>query len=268
MMVRKVLVVLAVIGVVGALGIGIAAADGTLALHNNTAGVGTDCPDTINSYWHFVVTPNNGSLEFDEIRLNIDGVGVVAFSGSDIIPNGSQLDNVFIQVPSGSSLDDLLLTDSEADIIGDVQASSNFNLSHVCDGTGAEFGELSVNKAVVDPSPGQNVIPATFHVEIECTDNGSVTKSASFDLVPGAAPGGGPAQTVTEIPAGSTCVVTEDAQPGGVGVTYSSNNILVEEGDQESVTVTNTYPEVSPNEDGVSPAPAAEAVQVTPAFTG
>jgi len=259
-MYRKLLVFLAVVGLVGALGIGTAAADDTLPLHNNTASVGTDCPDTINDYWHFVVTPNNGSLSFDEIRLNIDGLGVVAFSGSDIIPNGSQTDNVFIQVPSGSEIDDLLLADSEADIIGDVPENSNFNLSHVCDGTGEDFGELSVNKVVVDPSPGQNVIPATFHVNVECTDNGSPTKSASLDLVPG-----GAAQTVTEIPAGSTCVVTEDPVPSGVvDVAYSSNNILVEEGDQGSVTVTNTYLAVNP---GATPG-AAEAVAVTPSFTG
>jgi hypothetical protein len=209
-----------------------------------------------------VIGPNDGSLEFDEIRLNIDGLGVVSFSGSDIIPNGSQLDNVFIQVPDGATLDDLLLTDSEADVIGDVQPQSKFNLSHVCDGTGEEFGELSVNKVVVDPSPGQNVIPATFHVNVECTDNGSSTKSASLDLVPG-----GPAQTVTQIPAGSTCVVTEDPVPTGVvDVNYSSNNILVEEGDQDAVTVTNTYLEVAPSNETVTP--AAEAVQVTPSFTG
>ena len=90
-MLRKVLLVLAVVGLVGALGVGTAAADATLPLHNNTAEVGEDCPDTVNSYWHFVVTPNGAGLEFDEIRLNIDGLGVVSFSGSDIIPNGSQL---------------------------------------------------------------------------------------------------------------------------------------------------------------------------------
>ena len=260
-MLRKVLVVLAAVGLIGALGVGTAAADDTLPLHNNSASVGTDCPDSINDYWHFVVTPNNGTLEFDEIRLNIDGLGVVSFSGSDIIPNGSQLDNVFIQVPDGSSIDDLVLDDSEADIIGDVQPQSLFNLSHVCDGTGEDFGELSVNKVVVDPSPGQNTIPATFHVDVECTDNGSTTKSASLDLVPG-----GPAQTVTEIPAGSTCVVTEDPVPSPAVVTYSDNNILIEEGDQDAVTVTNTYPEVNPSNTGVTP--AAEAIQVTPTFTG
>jgi len=254
-MYRKFLVFLAVVGLVGALGIGTAVADDTLPLHNNTAEVGTDCPDTIHNFWHFVVTPNNGSLEFDEIRLNIDGLGVVSFSGSDIIPNGSQLDNVFIQVPDGSSLDDLLLTDSEADILGDVQPQSLFNLSHVCVGTGEEFGELSVNKVVDDPSPGQNVIPATFHVNVVCTDNGTETKSASLDLVPG-----GAAQTVTEIPAGSTCVVTEDPVPSGViDVTYSTNNILIEEGDKDTVTVTNLYDEVTP---------AAQAVALQPAFTG
>ena len=267
-MYKKFFVFLAVVGLVGALGVGTAAADSTLPLHNNTASVGTDCPDTVNSYWHFVVTPNNGSLSFDEIRLNIDGLGVVAFSGSDIIPNGSQTDNVFVQVPSGSELDDLLLANSEADIIGTVPQNSNFNLSHVCDGTGEGFGELSVNKAVADPSPGLNTIPGTFHVDVVCTDNASTTAEGHFDLVPGAAPAGGPAQTVTDIPEGSTCVVTESPVPSPAVVSYSSNNIVVEEGDQVSVTVTNTYPEVNPSTTNTDPTPAAEAIQVTPSFTG
>jgi hypothetical protein len=135
MMLRKVLVVLVAVGVVGALGVGIAAADATTPLHNNTADVETDCPDTVHSFWHFVVTPNDGSLKFDEIRLNIQGLGVVSFSGSEIIPNGNQLDNVFIQVPDGASVDDLLLANSEADIIGSVPEGSQFVLSHVCVGT-------------------------------------------------------------------------------------------------------------------------------------
>jgi hypothetical protein len=173
---------------------------------------------------------------------------------------------VFVQVPSGSELDDLLLDDSEADIIGTVPQNSNFNLSHVCDGTGEGFGELSVNKAVDDPSPGLNTIPGTFHVDVVCTDNASTTAEGHFELVPGAAPDGGPAQTVTDIPEGSTCVVTESPVPSPAVVSYSSNNIVVAEGDQVSVTVTNTYPEVNPSNETVTP--AAEAIQVTPSFTG
>ena len=139
-----------------------------------------------------------------------------------------------------------------------------------CDGTGEGFGELSVNKAVADPSPGLNTIPATFHVDVVCTDNASTTAEGHFDLVPGAAPAGGPAQTVTDIPEGSTCVVTESPVPSPAVVSYSSNNIVVQEGDQVSVTVTNTYPEVGPSTGDNTPPPnsAAEAVQVTPTFTG
>jgi len=137
-------------------------------------------------------------------------------------------------------------------------------------GTGEGFGELSVNKAVADPSPGLNTIPATFHVDVVCTDNASTTAEGHFDLVPGAAPAGGPAQTVTDIPEGSTCVVTESPVPSPAVVSYSSNNIVVQEGDQVSVTVTNTYPEVGPSTGDNTPPPnsAAEAVQVTPTFTG
>jgi hypothetical protein len=47
------------------------------------------------------------------------------------------LDNVFIQVPAGFSLDDLQLTGSSAQVSGPVDENTKFNLSHVCKGTPA-----------------------------------------------------------------------------------------------------------------------------------
>ena len=43
--------------------------DSSIALHNNTAAAGTDCPAGGAAYWHFVLAPNNGSASFTSITL-------------------------------------------------------------------------------------------------------------------------------------------------------------------------------------------------------
>ncbi|MCD9625191.1 LPXTG cell wall anchor domain-containing protein [Rhabdothermincola salaria] len=104
-----------------------------IPLHNDTAGAESDCPGTVEDYWHFVFTPNNDSAAFDTITLNLDGT-VMAFSGAQIIPNGSQQDNVFVAVPDGYALGDLVASGSSATYTG--EAPNMFVLSHVCVGTG------------------------------------------------------------------------------------------------------------------------------------
>ena len=104
----------------------------SIALHNNTAETSTDCPAGGAAYWHFVFAPNDGSSSFVTITLNLTSE-TVTFSGADIIPNGAQTDNVFVAVPAGHTLTDLLTTGSSATYTGDTPKL--FNLSHVCDGT-------------------------------------------------------------------------------------------------------------------------------------
>ena len=101
------------------------------------------------------MTPNNGSLAFVPITLNL-GSTTPTFSGGDIIPNGSQTDNVFVKVPSGSSLDDLQLNGSSAEVSGPVDDNTKFNLSHVCDGNGPGPS--------VTPVPGPTVAPEAVTV--------------------------------------------------------------------------------------------------------
>ena len=232
----------------------------TVDLHNNTAEAGTDCPDTVNDYWHFVLTPNDGSLAFVTITLNLDGTTKTFPTDGPIIPNGSQQDNVFVQVPTGFSLDDLETSGSSAEVSGPVDSNTKFNLSHVCDGAS---GGLSVNKVVV--ANGNSGLPTVFDVHVECTLNGSSTKSVTLHLA-----ANGAAQDVTGIQAGSTCVLSEDTT--GLSpvptVSFSANNVLIEDGDADTATVTNTY---APPETPVTPGPqveAATAVATTPAFTG
>src|SRR3954471_5461232 len=72
----------------------------SVPLHNDTAETGTDCPPGGAAYWHFVFAPNNGSAAFAAITLDL-GSETVTFSGAEIVPNGSQTDNVFVAVPAG-----------------------------------------------------------------------------------------------------------------------------------------------------------------------
>ncbi|MGB1823209.1 MAG: hypothetical protein ACPHO9_01380, partial [Ilumatobacteraceae bacterium] len=78
------------------------AASGSVALHNDTAQVESDCPDSTGDWWHFVTTPNNGSHAFESITLNVAG-STFTVSGGGIVTNGGQMDNVFVAVPDGHS---------------------------------------------------------------------------------------------------------------------------------------------------------------------
>jgi LPXTG-motif cell wall-anchored protein len=107
------------------------ATDSSIDLHNNTADAGIDCPAGGAAYWHFVFAPNNGSASFVTITLNLTSETVV-FSGAQIMPNGSQTDNVFVAVPAGHLLTDLVTSGSSATYTG--TTPTKFNLSHVCVG--------------------------------------------------------------------------------------------------------------------------------------
>jgi len=114
-------------------------------LHNNTpSDIDGDCPpeheETGLGYWHFVIVPNNGTLKFKKIILNLAGT---LFTFHPPLPdpnypkfilNGIQLDNVYVPVPSGYTLASLLQIGSyaewEATAVG--ATPKNFILSHLC----------------------------------------------------------------------------------------------------------------------------------------
>src|SRR5262245_59656995 len=82
-----------------------------IPLNNSTADPGTDCPDDGKTYWHFVISPNNNHSKFVTFHLNLgDGIHDI----STFVPNGSQLDNVFVEVPAGYTLTSLVKTGSPA----------------------------------------------------------------------------------------------------------------------------------------------------------
>ena len=132
----------------------------TIALHNNTAATETDCPAGGAAYWHFVFAPNDGSAAFVTITLNL-GSETVAFSGSQIVSNGTQTDNVFVAVPAGHSLTDLVTAGSSATYTG--ATPKNFNLSHVCEGTvpPPTTTTTAAPTTTTTAAPGTSVSPAT-----------------------------------------------------------------------------------------------------------
>jgi LPXTG-motif cell wall-anchored protein len=107
---------------------------GAIALNNNQATAQEDCPDDGFAYWHFILAPNNGTYAITSISLDL-GTETLTFSGSAIVPNGGQTDNVFVAVPAGHTLTDIVLGDSSYALYsGGTSAPSNFTLSHTCEG--------------------------------------------------------------------------------------------------------------------------------------
>jgi Domain of unknown function (DUF5979) len=219
----KLVGLLASLALVGVL-VGVVAVAGSavtttnLPLHNNTADPELeDCPDTVHDYWHFVVTPNSGAIVFERITLNL-GTETKEFVGSQLIQNANQLDNVFVEVPAGFVVTDLVTSGSSADVSGGVTEQSLFNLGSVCVGTG--FGSLAVTKVVAHQ--GANSVPSAFSATVECKIGATVTKTEALALA-----SNGAAKTVSGIPAGSTCTVTETGVSPPVLISYSPISVVV-----------------------------------------
>lgn len=148
---RRSLFAAALIAITGTLAISANAAhaDSTLPLGNPgatvedfTTGTG-ECSglDASLNYWHFVVVPNSGAGSFLSITLvlnNGSGNTSFTFTGAQLVPNGSQTDNVFVAVPAGYQLDDIV--SGTAIISG---TGTKFNLSHTCT---AGFTPLTASK--------------------------------------------------------------------------------------------------------------------------
>ncbi len=106
----------------------------TLPLHNDRAEVGTDCPSQPGAYWHFVISPNNNQSAFIVFHLNLGDENT--YDAPVFILNGTQWDNVFVQVPSGKKLESLVKAGSTADIVWSNKGPqpASFQLSHTCPG--------------------------------------------------------------------------------------------------------------------------------------
>ena len=126
----------------------------SIALHNNTAGSGEDCPSDGKAYWHFVLAPNNGSSAFVSIHLELGDTSQTFTGFPPIVKNGNQTDNVFVPVPAGSSLDDLETSGSFAVYSG--ATPTQFNLSHVCEGDTPPTTPTTVSNPPTTPTTVSN----------------------------------------------------------------------------------------------------------------
>ena len=152
-------------------------ADGNILLHNSTADATTDCPDTVNAYWHFVLAPNDGSFAFVTLHLNIGG-SVMDFSGSAIIKNGTQSDNIFIEVPSGHTLSELSTTNSSADFSG-TGTPNEFNLSSVCTGSATATATSTATATATNTSVPTNTPTVTDTPIGEVVESPTPTSTAT-----------------------------------------------------------------------------------------
>jgi hypothetical protein len=226
-----------------------------IELNNATADVGTDCPADGQTYWHFVISPNNNHSAFVTFHLNL-GDGIHDFS--TWVPNGIQNDNVFLLVPDGYSLTSLVKAGSSADISWDgvgVQPSK-FQLSHLCPGTAAT-GSLSVAK-IVSPADHDGY---PFTVEVTClVDGNEIAVAGSPFTFTSAADS---PHTFTGITAGAVCTVEETGTGGAdqVLITYQGggDNVTVVQDSTVSVTVTNVF-----NEEGTGSLQVSKTVFGTP----
>ena len=190
-----------------------------VSLHNATADVGTDCPDETNDYWHFIIAPNNGTYHFVTIHLVVDGTGYDFSAWSSILKNGSQEDNVFVQVPAGKTLADIELVGSYATMTPDTPAPTNFTLSHLCDGS------------TVDTTDGGTTIPETTSPDTTSPDTTVPDTTVPDTTVPDTT---SPATTVPDTTSpdtggegNSTTPTTDAGSGGGLPGTGSDNSSLV-----------------------------------------
>jgi hypothetical protein len=160
---------LALMLALGITGVALAAENLNIPLNNATAPEGTDCPATGGPSWHFVISPNNGHSYFITFHLNLGDA--TTYDTSIFVKNGDQLDNVFVEVPSGKTLTSLIKAGSSADIWWDGAnpEPAKFQLSHVCGGSQPPAQDLTVSKTA-NPS-----YTRTFGWKIE--------KSADFDQI-------------------------------------------------------------------------------------
>ena len=164
-------------GQIGSISIGPAPVD----LHNDEAETKNDCPSD-DAWWHFVLAPNNGQYAFTSMNLNIGGSATL-ISGADIVANGGQTDNVFVAVPEGASLDDLIAAGSSA-MVDPYSPKVKFVLSHVCEGDEVIVEEpvaeeeviedevtVAEETAVEDEAPGDDEITEEESAEEDAADD-------------------------------------------------------------------------------------------------
>jgi hypothetical protein len=118
-----------------------------VALHNDRASSGTDCPDN-GAWWHFVLAPNSGAHTIDAMHLMVSG-SAFTINAAEIVLNHGQTDNVFVAVPDGHSVEGLSSAGSSATVTGPA-GRVRFVLSHVCGQNTQDVDDGSDNETIND----------------------------------------------------------------------------------------------------------------------
>jgi hypothetical protein len=125
--------------------VALAAPAGSVAADNHTQQVplhnidaptesGSNCPNAVDDFWHFIATPGAANFVFESITIVAgDPPTEYTFTGADIIVNNGT-NNVFVMVPAGVDPFSIQLEGSFA-LISPNTPEATFVLSHYCDGT-------------------------------------------------------------------------------------------------------------------------------------
>jgi len=172
----------------------------SLPLHNATADAAQGCPEG-GAYWHFVLTPNNGSA-FASIVLNVGGT-IYSFTGfPPIVANGSQADNVFVPVPAGHVVGDLETDGSYAVYSGD---PSQFVLSGVCAGESGGTTTTTAAPTTTTAAPTTTIAAPTTTTAAPTTTTAAPTTTTAAPTTTTAAP-----TTTTAAPTTTTSCDSEE----------------------------------------------------------
>ncbi len=160
---------------------------GSIELNNSAATAGPDCPDDGVAYWHFILAPNNGTFAFTEIHLELAVApsgpnDLVTFSGTQLVPNGTQHDNIFVAVPAGHTLDDIVIEGHRSYAFYSGSGTpANFTLSHTCAGvvptTATTSSSTSTTTSTTTPSTTTS--SSTTSTSSTTTSSSSTTTSTS-----------------------------------------------------------------------------------------
>jgi hypothetical protein len=207
-------------------------------LHNTTAVVGTadKCPPT-GAWWHFVTTPNGGGTIIGQLVLDLDDPQ--PYVGTPV-PNGSQLDNVFVAVPAGHTVYDLV----DGYGTGTGTTPTKLVLSHLC---------LPPPPPPPPTTAGVTTTGVTTTVAQPTTTVAQPTTTAATTTVPGTT-------TVATTVASTTTTPTTIAGPTSPTTTVAGTTTV-----PGSSTVPSTDPTMPPT---TQPTPPTVSVPTTLPKTG
>jgi LPXTG-motif cell wall-anchored protein len=172
--------------VVVAAGLALAAPAGYVAavetqqvpLHNIDAPTesGSNCPNAVDDFWHFVATPGSANFVFESITIVAgDPPTAYEFSGAAIIVNNHS-DNVFVKVPAGVDPYSIQLAGSFA-VLSPATPAAQFVLSHYCDGT-TTGSTTTTTTTSSTTSTTTSTTTTTMPTTTTTTDGGTTTTAA------------------------------------------------------------------------------------------